>query len=115
MSYEAYERMMRDISIEAELRFLKGPAIADLWVKARDERTKGQNDVLIAAQGVYLLYQPGKRNPVVTMKIGKNPDGTVNLIGVNDDGNLGFYFNVPTSLYRDDANQPYARAATKVE
>jgi len=66
--------------------------------------------------GLYLLYQPGKRNGIPALCIGKNPDGSVNLVGAEGGTNLGFYLGVPTyTSNANDASKPYAKAATKVE
>lgn len=65
---------------------------------------------------VYMLFEPGKRNPTPVLLVQKNPDGTGNFIQVDGNGKFNFILSLPTNRpYQDDASKGYAVPATGVE
>ena len=85
----------------------------NLLIKDREVIVAVTNNVV----GLYLLYQPGKRNSIPALLIGKNPDGSVNLVASENGTALGFFLGVPTYTLSsgNDASQPYAKPATEVQ
>lgn len=77
-----------------------------------------------SANNVFLLFAPGRRNPIPALLLNTNPDGTVNLLSTNGSGSVDFSFSVPVGQtyggnlqdYRgnDNASAPLALRATNI-